>query len=485
MLTETVYNHSLPWAPARAGLASHRGLHEMLDVYSPFGQVRNVLCSFRSGIGIGGFQGSAAPLSLDHVFRRIMGMGSLSVGLDREIYGGGKGLVLSDSVASSLGEAVERMLGAFSSLEPAMTGGSITASAAEMLDRGLTIVGPDDFQVFTPEQLETTGFRCVPWTEETRLTWHRGTNLLTGADHWVPGQLVHLFYVPEGPEDRIGASSSGGLATHYDDEHALTHAMLEVVERDALNLAWFCKIPLTRIDVDVPFQDPAITRWLAQAERAGMHIDFYLHRLDMPEFFVVTACAVEEGLAAHSYVSGGGVGTTIEAAIRSALAEVVQAERMVRSPSVAPRWELTGGFKRRFTVKADATAEEFTNFIQVVDYYGFAENQDKLDWFLRDPDLPRITLSQAQRESHEGKGAERVLELYRKHGLTPIAFDFTPASFDQIKLRKVFVPELAPAFPPNIPLLGHRRYRELPRQLGLADREWTLADMPTDPLPYP
>src|SRR5690625_1705241 len=270
MLTETVYNHHLPWAPARASSSSHRGLQEMLDVYSPFGQVRNVLTSFRSGIGIGGYQGSAAPLSLDHTFRRIMGMGSLSVGLDREIYGGGKGLELSDSVASSLGEAVERMLGAFSSLEPGLRGEAITASAAQMRERGRVVVGPEDFQTFTEEQLATPGFRCVPWTDDTQLTWHPGTNLLTGEDHWVPAQLVHLFYVPEGPEDRIGASSSGGLATHYSDERALAHGMLEVVERDALNLAWFCKVPLTRIEIDAPFTDPAITRWMESARRAGL-----------------------------------------------------------------------------------------------------------------------------------------------------------------------------------------------------------------------
>ena len=484
MLLETVYNHGLPWAPDRSSLASHQGLAEMLDHYSPFGQIRNVLCSFRSGVGMGGLQGSAAPLSLDHLFRRIMGMGALKVGLDREIYGGGKGLVLADSVASSLGEAVERMLGAFSSLAPDVVGRSITATAQEMRDRGLTIVGPEDFEVFTPEQLATEGFRCVPWTPETRLTWHRGTNLITGADHWVPGQLVHLFYVPEGPEDRIGASSSGGLATHYDDEHALVHAMLEVVERDALNLAWFCRVPLTVIDLDEPFDDPEIERFMTSLRRAGMNLDFYLHRLDMPDFFVVTASGVEHGLDDHSYVSGGGVGITIEAAIRSALAEVVQAERMVRSPSVAPRWELTGGFKRRFTVKRDARADEFTNFIQVVDYYGFAENQQRLDWFLRDPAMPRIRLSEC-RVPPVADELQHVLNLYQKYHLTPIAFDFTPDTFRHIKLRKVFVPELAPAFPPNIPLLGHRRYRELRQHLGLSDRDWSLMDMPSDPLPYP
>lgn len=484
-MRERVYNHAYPWASASSERNSHLGLTEMLDAYSPFGPIRNVLCSFRSGVGIGGFQGSASPLSLDHTFRRIMGMSSLGVGLDREIYGGGKGLTLADSVSASLGEAVERMLGAFSSLDLDLGTEVVSASAEEMRDGGYPIVAPEDFESFTGEQLSAVGFRCVPWRADTRVAWHRGLNLLTGEACWVPGQLVHLFYIPSGREDRIGTSSSGGLATHYDDEHALSHALLEVVERDALNLTWFCKIPLTRIDLDEPFRDPVITRWMQTAERAGMHIDFYLHRIDMPEFFVITAAAVEPDLGAHSYVSGGGVGVDIESAIRSALGEVVQAERMVRSPTLAPRWELTQGFKRRFTVRQDAKPEDFTNFIQVVDYYGFPENQKRLDWFFRNPDMPHLRLSECREGYAPLTEYERVIDLYRKYQLTPIVFDFTPPSFKNIKLRKAFVPELAPAFPPNIPLLGHRRYREVPMKLGLVDREWTLGDMPVDPLPYP
>lgn len=482
-MKETIYNHSIPWADATWSGAGYAGLMEMLDSYSPFGQIRNVLCSFTSGIGVAGYQGSATPLSLDHVFRRIMGLSSLSVGLDREIYGGGKGLTLSDSVASSLGEAVERMTGAFSALDAGDGSEVVTATAQEMRDAGYRVVGPEDFASFTAEQLATTGFRCVPWTDTTRLGWQRGTNLLDGEDHWVPGQLVHLFYVPTGPEDRIGASSSGGLATHFDAEHALVHALLEVVERDALNLAWFCKVPLTRIRIDKAFTDQAIARWMNSVERAGMKIQLYLHRLDMPEFYVVTAAAVEPGLDAHAYVSGGGVGITIEDAIRSALAEVVQAERMVRSPSLAPQWELTRGFKRRFTVDRAAELQDFTNFIQVVDYYGFQENQERLDWFLRDPQAPTVNLSELRQDAPEDPYGT-ILELYGRYGLTPIAFDFTPPTFSQVRLRKVFVPELAPAFPPNIPLLGHARYSTLRAKLGLGE-EWTPADFPTDPLPYP
>jgi len=483
-MKHTVYNRSIPWAPFAQDAAKETALEEMLSVYSPFGQVRNVLTTFRSGVGSGGFQGSATPFSLDHAFRRMLGLGALNAGLDRDIYGGGKGLTLFDSVASSLGEAIERMLGSFSSMERRGPADRLVASSAQMVERGLTVVRPEDHRLFTDEQLDTPGFRCERWTPDTVLTWHRGTNLLTGADHWVPAQLVHLFYISEPGEPRIGVSSSGGLATHVDDEEALSHGLLEVLERDAVNLSWFCEVPLTRLVVDRPFEDPLIERWLEDARRAGVTPDFYVHRLDIEGVFVVTAISWEEDLDENAYMAGGGVGLTIEQAVRSALSEIVQAERMVRTPMLADGWELTMGFARMFGISRDATPDDFSNFIQVVPYYGYAENQAKLDWYFRSPDQPTVALSELSARQPEDEHAA-VLDLYRRHGLTPIAFDLTPDGFDRVRLRKVFVPELVPAFPPNLPMLGHDRYRTLRRDLGLQEADWTAADMPTDPLPYP
>ncbi|NOJ58890.1 YcaO-like family protein [Arthrobacter sp. 260] len=483
-MKHTVYNHEIPWAPVAQSHERDAALQDMLAVYSPFGQIRNVLTTFRSGLGTGGFQGSASPFSLDHTFRRMLGLGALNAGLDRDIYGGGKGLTLFDSVASSLGEAIERMLGSFSSMTQLGPEDKLVATAAQMQDRGLTFVSPEDYSLFTEEQLSAEGFRCERWTWDTSLAWHRGTNLLTGEDHWVPAQLVHLFYISEPGEARIGASSSGGLATHVNDEEALSHGLLEVLERDAVNLSWFCKVPLTKLTVDRTFNDPRINSWLADAERAGVTMDFYLHQLDLEGIYVVTAITWDEGLKENAYMAGGGVGLTIDQAVRSALSEVVQAERMVRTPLLAAEWELAMGFSRMFGINRDAKPQDFKNFIQVVPYYGYQENQPKLDWYFRAPDQPTVLLSELPVEKPANE-YQAILDLFARHGLTPIAFDLTPEGFDKVRLRKVFVPEVVPAFPPNLPMLGHSRYRHLRTKLGLQSTDWTLADMPTDPLPYP
>lgn len=115
-LNITEYNRDVPWLGISHTDHEWHSINDMLDAYSPFGEVRTVLTSLRPGIGFNGYQGSATAMSLDHVLRRVIGLPALPSGLDRDIYGGGKGLTLEDSVLSSLGEAIERMIGAFSSL---------------------------------------------------------------------------------------------------------------------------------------------------------------------------------------------------------------------------------------------------------------------------------------------------------------------------------------------------------------------------------
>ena len=93
-LNITEYNRDVPWLGISHTDHEWHSINDMLDAYSPFGEVRTVLTSLRPGIGFNGYQGSATAMSLDHVLRRVIGLPALPSGLDRDIYGGGKGLTL-------------------------------------------------------------------------------------------------------------------------------------------------------------------------------------------------------------------------------------------------------------------------------------------------------------------------------------------------------------------------------------------------------
>ena len=457
----------------------------MLDSYSPFGEVRTVLTSLRPGIGFNGYQGSATAMSLDHVLQRIIGLPALPSGRDKDIYGGGKGLTLEDSVLSSLGEAIERMIGAFSSLTLSSDAIERWASADDLERAGEKFVGPDDIRLFTPEQFEDSNFLCEEWSKDARLLWICGTDLLSGNEIYVPSQLIHLFYIRQSGEARIGVSSSGGLATHRDSDASLAHGILELIERDAANLSWYCKTPPRPIVFDREFTDPHIARWLESAKRAGVEVTFYSHQTDCQGVTVVTAISVEKDLDEFCYLAGGGVGVTPEQAIRSAIAELVQSERMVRIPQIAPSWRLVQGFNRLFGIRRDANNDDFDNFIQVVPFYGYTENQKKLDWYLRDGSVETVALSELPTEFADIDELAAALEICRRSNLTPIAYDLTPIDFNSIALTKVFIPELVPAFPPNMQMLGHERYSTFRQRIGESDTIQSFAELTTDPLPYP
>jgi ribosomal protein S12 methylthiotransferase accessory factor len=75
--------------------------------------------------------------------------------------------------------------------------------------------------------------------------------------------------------------------------------------------------------------------------------------------------------------------------------------------------------------------------------------------------------------------------MLRSHGWDPIVFDFTPPQFSKLKIMKVFMPELSQPFLPSIPMLGHPRFRDGRRLMGLSDREVPADELVLDPLPYP
>lgn len=81
------------------------------------------------------------------------------------------------------------------------------ASANELERAGERFVGPDDIQLFAPEQFEDPNFLCEAWDKDARLLWIRGTNLLNGDKVYVPSQLIHVFYIRQlpcsGPEKEV------------------------------------------------------------------------------------------------------------------------------------------------------------------------------------------------------------------------------------------------------------------------------------------
>lgn len=460
-----------------------RGFEDLLRFYSPFGVIRKVTTYFAAGGTMPTYAAHGEYYDFDHVLRYMTGLSGLDTGVARTIFGGGKGHNLFRVFASTMGELVERVLGSLEYMERAAQ--CLRGTPRQLRQQGYRCLGPDEVFTFAPQQYGPASMIFDPYTDDALIHWIEGKRLFSGESVWVPAQLVLLYYQFQRDETVIGFSTTGGLATHVNEREALYHGITELFERDAMSLSWYARVPPAIIEIDRPVRDSALRHLLEVSSGQPGRMTFYLHTLDAPELPVLTVVEIDEWLNRYAYYSGGGVDLDIESAMLSGINEFGQAERNMRLALIAPDWGFARAIGHMFDVRPDVDTRALNIFFKIVPYYGYKQNIGKMDWYLHTP--RRVKLSELPTLEDQSLDArwERLTRLLRRLRLDPIIFDFTPRQLRHAKLMKAFMPELVSPFPPSSPLLGHPRYYELPRQLGVTDRRLTYDDLNQDPLPYP
>jgi ribosomal protein S12 methylthiotransferase accessory factor len=170
----------------------------------------------------------------------------------------GKGMTLEGAKASGVMEAVE-------------------AWHAERVMRPLVLAS---FQEMRDEH-RVADVACLPRSAESRfspalpLLWVEGEDLHGGESVWVPYELVSANYtLPQPPGSGCFQANTNGLACGNHWLEAASHALCEVVERDATTL-WKHRSPRAQAQrmVDVESVDhPACRNVLGQLAAAGLHV---------------------------------------------------------------------------------------------------------------------------------------------------------------------------------------------------------------------
>jgi YcaO-like protein with predicted kinase domain len=131
----------------------------------------------------------------------------------------GKGILLSDALASATMEAIELFHG------EDLSERTVVASYRELSAATPTV---------SPASLCGTG---LPLPEQTEIAWMEGYDLLGGAACWVPWEVVHTDYtLPTGHSGENLLSGTNGLASGNHLAEAISAAICELVERDAVAL---------------------------------------------------------------------------------------------------------------------------------------------------------------------------------------------------------------------------------------------------------
>jgi YcaO-like protein with predicted kinase domain len=200
---------------------------------------------------------------------------------------------------------------------------------AESIDRLLRFSSLDELRFSHPVvDIDALPLASIePLDPGRQFLWIEGRDLIAGGALWLPFELVHANYaLPEPPHSAKFAATTNGLASGNTRDEAVLHALMEVIERDALTLwklgpdAWQ---GTTAIQLE-SVTDPT-SRWLLD-RFAAADIDVVAFDitsdLGIPAFLVLIDDATGSTGAPEL---GSGAHPAPEVALARALSEAAQA----------------------------------------------------------------------------------------------------------------------------------------------------------------
>jgi ribosomal protein S12 methylthiotransferase accessory factor len=364
--------------------------------------------------------------------------------------------------AAAIGEALERYSAMFVPRELVRI-----TTARELKAKA---VPPSRFALFHPTQLTMSRFPCSPFTEDTRTAFVEGVSLTDGEPVYLPAELVYLAR-PAPSLRPVAYSTSSGLACAPTPVEGALAAALEVVERDAVMLAWKCALSLPLFD------------WSNDAGLVSLDRRFFGRSglrfavLDGSRFLdVPVAIAVVHGTpgSGAALAMGAGSAATIGEAWLKALAEGFGVYRWLR------------------TQTADTPAQSEPDTIESFDdhmRYFAADERAELAAFL-DASEER-TATRDVRPLEGDKPRQQLDTLLRRlgaHGITAYAVDVTSPDVRSLGLAvvRVVVPELCALDASHrARFLGGRRLYTAAHQAGFLAAPLQVSELNALPHPFP
>ena len=482
-LSSTYINPHREILPNMMSEREGRAIREMLSWYSPNGPIRySTICNGGAGVSQTVVTNNDY-WNIDQVIRQIVGLPSLDLALNFSVLAGGKGFDSSSSFLTSLGESVERMSGAFAFFKEDLD--ICTGSYNSLQQAGRNAIAPEGLPLFAEEQYASSDFFFQPFTDDTEFSWIKGYRLISQEEIWIPTQLVLFFYIQSIEEARIGYSSSSGMASHIDEALAVMAGIIEIVERDALMLSWYANIPLRRVEVDRPLSAKKANRALEHIKTLSGDVNFWLHDVGFPELPAISATCLAPYYRKFAYQTGSAAGVDGEEAFCQALLEYGQSELQLKSAMLAHQRQSMKAVKAVFDSPPDKPLAEMRTFLEPIGYYGYAEHAGRLKDFFNSDDTAFLSELPNIKFKHSEERLEYLKEILGRYDIDPIVIDCSHGQMSQVKVVKVFIPELVQHHISAYPYLGHPRIYELPMKMGLKDKPLAFKDLRLGPVPFP
>lgn len=367
---------------------------------------------------------------------------------------------------AAVGETVERYSAAY--VDP----GRAHLSTWEDLEG--PAVDPDLMALFSPAQYAQPDFRYRPFTRTTPVRWVEGYDLRRQRPAWVPAQVSFLSSRLEYGEERVVYSTSNGLAAGPTRAEAAANGLLELVERDPLMITWHAglSLPLLQIHDDADLR-PVLQRHF---DPAGLRYD----AVDLSGILgIPTVLGVVRNQ--HSDVGALALGAaarpTLREAAVEALLEAFQTRTWCKSEQAS---------RPRLPDDADWDSA-ITSFDDHVRYYGERDRAALADFLVSSAERRDLdSCPPLARETPAALVGDVLARLPEE--VDVYAVDTTSPDVEEMGLSvvKVYSPQLQPLDVGwRSRLLGGRRPREVPAELGLAEGVLGVDDLTPHPHPFP
>ena len=365
--------------------------------------------------------------------------------------------------AAAIGEALERYSALYVPRE------RVRLATARSL--GDAAVRPSRFALFHPAQHAEGDLPFTEFTDDTPTAFVEGVSLQDGSRAYLPAELVYLGR-PATASLPIAYSTSNGLACAATFTEAVLRALLELVERDAVMLAWKCRLSLPLLD------------WSDDEDLLSYDRRFFgrtgvpFNVLDGSAFLdVPIAIAVVHGRpgSGASLAMGAGASATVADAWLAAVSEGFGVYRWVRQQTLAQE-----------PGTPPPEPDRIETFEEHLLYYARPEHAE-LAGFLDGSGERRATSSVGALEGTTPRSqVEAVLRRLARRGLSAYVVDVTSPDVRSLGLSvaRVIVPELcALDVSHHARFLGGTRLYTAAHEAGLVPAPLDPADL--NPLPHP
>lgn len=172
----------------------------------------------------------------------------------------------------------------------------------------------------------TLGSHAVALDDPIR--WVKGWRLPSFDEVWVPAAMVYLWLSDRSPAETFWPALSTGAAAHPNPSDAISHGLLECVERDAVALWWLTRSPgtdITRMPAGQPLSE------LRMSIDNSM-LSLRLYDITRSDVDIPTVLAIARG--SPPYFAGTTVGASSSldfgASSVKAILEAIQVQVMLR-----------------------------------------------------------------------------------------------------------------------------------------------------------